>query len=332
MQQPHLMTSLVLPLLRRIAFIALAVVLLQHAGCSEPPTGTLIVGVTSDFRAGTDLVRLDVLMTVDGETLSDTEIAIGTSAGKTDFPAEFGFEDVADGSELAITLIGWDQLGEQRVVRHMKTTAVADSKNLVRVHLESLCMLRSEAETVETGIPGAPTCNETSQTCIAGACSTASVAATNQQPYTSDWATDFGDACKPVNAADPIVTVGRGQSDYLAAEDYELGQIEAGPQGGHHIWVAARIKNLHQSGSITEVGGEIPALGLSVTPLKVIFTFDADEGGYCKIYGLRFQLDIDGGDIQTMLNQEAKVIVTVTDSDGDTATGERWFILSSNIL
>lgn len=126
--------------------------------------------------------------------------------------------------------------------------------------------------------------------------------------------------------------VGAGQSDFFAIEDYEIAQIEAGPQGGHHIWVAARLKNLTQSGSITEVGAEIPSLGLSITPLKVIFTFDPDEGGYCKIFGLRLQLDIDGDDIMAMRGQEAKVVMTITDADDDVGSGEKWVTLSDTIL
>jgi hypothetical protein len=50
------------------------------------------------------------------------------------------------------------------------------------------------------------------------------------------------------------------------------------------------------------------------------------------VYGLRFQLDIDGAEIETLLGAEVKVMVEVTDSDGDSASGERWFTLSDDIL
>ena len=73
--------------------------------------------------------------------------------------------------------------------------------------------------------------------------------------------------------------------------DGVVAQVEAGPQGGHHIWVAVRMKGLLQSGSITSVTGHFPELDQDVGPFQVIFTFDQDEGGYCKLYGLRFQLD-----------------------------------------
>ena len=73
-------------------------------------------------------------------------------------------------------------------------------------------------------------------------------------------------------------------------------------------------------------------LGLSISPLVVIFTLNVDEGGYCKLFGLRFQIDIDGGDIQDFLGKELRVIVEVEDQSGAIGTGERWLTLSDSIL
>ena len=58
---------------------------------------------------------------------------------------------------------------------------------------------------------------------------------------------------------------------------------------------------------------------------------EPDEGGYCKLYGLRFQIDIDGGPIEAMLGQQLKVLVTMTDQDKVEATAERWVTLSQTI-
>jgi hypothetical protein len=315
--------------------LLLALLVFAAAGCGDDPVGRLVVGLTSDFRAGTDLDRLDIVMKVDGEVLQEQTLSLGTSAGKTNFPAEFAFTDVPDGATLTIDVRGYEpSSGMLRVVRHVETTAVGESDNLVRIHLENDCMLRTQEEADEAGIPSAPTCNEGSQTCIGGGCASAQIPAGDQEAYTANWATNFGDICKPADGGTPEVIVGQGQSDYLASEDYALAQVEAGPQGGHHVWVSARVRNLHQSGSITTVGGEIPALMLSITPLKVIFTFDPDEGGYCKIFGLRFQLDVDlmPGEIDNLLGEEARVVITVTDSEGDEASDDLWLTLSDTIL
>lgn len=313
---------------RRLSFPWRALLLagassLPITACGDPETGTLVVGVTSDFS---DLAEIQVTMKVDGSTLKDDRERVGS--GATSFPAEYAFNDVEEGAELSITLSGYDTTGFNVVNRHMSTTAVAGDPRLVRVHLEDQCRLQPEGSG-----PGAPSCNETTQTCIGGTCTSAAVDRGGQEPYVEDWAGSTGpsDICKDAGGT-PEVQVGSGQSDFFSIDDYEVAQLEAGPQGGHHIWIAARIKNLRQSGSITQVGAEIPSLGLSITPLKVIFTFDPDEGGYCKIFGLRLQLDIDGDDVMAMLGREVKVTMTITDVDDDVGTGEKWVTLSDTIL
>ncbi len=321
--------SSTLPLRSLQALFAIFLALLAVAACdTDDDLATVVIGVTSDYMAGSDLTRLDVVMEVDGAVTRETRLPLGASAGRTRFPTELAFEDVPDGAALALTLTGYDANDTVRVVRHVATTAKAGPKRLLRVHLEALCRLEPDGSSG----PSAPTCDEVSETCISGECRAAFVDPAQHEPYVEGWADRFGDVCKPPNAGDPIVIVGKGMSDYFAAEDYEVANVEAGPQGGHHIWIATRIKNLRRSGSITEVGGEFPDLGISVTPLKVIFTMDPDEGGFCKLYGLRFQIDIDGHDVETLLGHDVKVIVTITDSDGAVGTDELWVTLSDAVL
>ena len=181
-------------------------------------------------------------------------------------------------------------------------------------------------------VPGgsAPVC-DAPMTCVAGHCADGEIDAQHLEPYTPGWATTTTDICKPAGAGAPIVTVGEGQSDYLPTSDGDVAQVEAGPQGGHHIWVAIRMKNLTQSGSITSVTGHFSDLGYDVGPFNVIFTFDQDEGGFCKLYGLRFQLDADH-DIQEMLGHVLDVKVTVTDQDGAAGVGVRTVKLSDDFL
>jgi hypothetical protein len=149
-------------------------------------------------------------------------------------------------------------------------------------------------------------------------------------PYTAKAAAAFADICKPLDAGPPVVTIGQGMSDYLPTADDDVAVVEAGPQGGYHIWLATRVKNLHQSGSVIHVGGEIPSLGLSMPSMKVVFTMDPDEGGYCKLFGLRFRID-DGDDLAPLLGRRMKVIVTITDITDDVGVGERWVTLSDAV-
>ena len=127
------------------------------------------------------------------------------------------------------------------------------------------------------------------------------------------------------------LAVGEGQADYLPEMDGDTAQVEAGPQGGHHIWVALRAKGLRQSGSITSISGHFPDLNLDVGPFNVIFTMEPDEGGFCKLYGLRFQLD-QVVDINTLLGHPLDVKVTVSDPDMDVGVGTRSVVLSTTFL
>ncbi len=63
----------------------------------------------------------------------------------------------------------------------------------------------------------------------------------------------------------------------------------------------------------------------------MIFTFDQDEGGYCKLYGLRFQLD-QTLPIDTLLGKSLEVQVKVTDKEGDVGIGKRTITLSKQFI
>jgi len=132
-----------------------------------------------------------------------------------------------------------------------------------------------------------------------------------------------------VAGAPPEVIVGQGQSDFLPLADLETVQVERGPQGGYHIWIAVRMKNLLRSGSRTVLTAVSPAVGTTISPFEVLFTYDPDEGGYCKLYGLRFQLDANGVDYLPLLGKELDVTATVTDRAADSGQGSRRVTLST---
>ena len=72
------------------------------AGCSHA-LGSVVFGVTSDFRAGVDINMLEVDMIVDGKSIKDQQLALASN----DFPTEFAFEEVSDGAQITITLRGY---------------------------------------------------------------------------------------------------------------------------------------------------------------------------------------------------------------------------------
>ncbi|MCA9617561.1 MAG: hypothetical protein KC731_00980, partial [Myxococcales bacterium] len=144
---------------RRFFAILLSSLILA-AACGST-TGSLVVGVTSQLP---DLDTLDVVLQVDGEVLSEQQLVVGPG-GTTSFPAELAFDDVDDGSTVAVTLRGFDDAGTLRVERQLETTVVGGEKRLVRVVLEAACRLEAPG-----GPPSAPICDNPTSTCIAGAC------------------------------------------------------------------------------------------------------------------------------------------------------------------
>ena len=177
-----------------------------------------------------------------------------------------------------------------------------------------------------------PSCTTPGQTCILGRCQSDYVGPTSLEAWETNWVADTPDICKPANHGPPVVVVGEGQTDYNPVTDGETIQAELGPQGGHHVWIAVRMHNLKQAGSTTKITGVQPGTSLTVPTTSYVFTYDQDEGGYCKLYGLRFQLDAGGTDYQLFLGKPLDVTVVVTDTTGLSATGTAHLQIAPTIL
>lgn len=297
--------------------VALLVLLPGCSGEDKPPQGSIIFGVTSDLRVGVDILRLHVVRKIDGAIASDEDL-FSDGASPFTIPLEFRFDELADGTDVEIAIEAFGSFPAPLLTRRAKSTVIAGRSLLLRVDLSSACAGSM-----------APSCGSVN-TCSDGFCVVSYVSPALLEAYRADWAKGKADVCKPGDGP-PALFVGKGQADYLPTNDYEVAQIEAGPQGGHHIWVALRMKNLRQSGSITKLTGNVKELNLDISPFTVIFTFDPDEGGYCKLYGLRFQVD-DAVPVDQVLGKTLLIKAEVTDKDGDVGTAERWVTLSSNVL
>jgi hypothetical protein len=258
-----------------------------------------------------------------GAVVKDELLTTTTPGAVLKFPTELPFANLPGGTSVDVKLDAFrpGDTMNPLVTRLASTEIIAGKELLLRVALDSRC--------VQAPGSSAPSC-AAPQTCIAGQCADPHVDAGTLQPYSPSWATGSNDPCKPAGST-PTVIVGYGQADYLPMMDGDTAQVEAGPQGGHHIWVAVRAKGLDQSGTITAVSGHLPDLNEDVGPFNVIFTMDMDEGGYCKLYGLRFQLD-QQYDINTLLGHPLDVTVKMTDKDGDIGVGKRSVVLSQTIL
>ncbi|MDI1477487.1 hypothetical protein [Polyangium sp. y55x31] len=303
--------------IRLLSFLVTLLLILPSCSGGAPTRGSLVVGVTSDLRVGVDVLRLHVIRKVNGAMISDEEL-FSDGASPFEIPLEIGFADLEGGDDVDVEIEAFGSTSTPLVIRTAGSTIEAGRTLLLRVDLSAACAGST-----------APTC-DAPQTCTGGVCGASYVSPAMLEDYRSGWAKGKADICKP-NDGPPTLIVGKGQADYLPTSDYDLAQIEAGPQGGHHIWIALRMKNLRQSGSITTLTGHVEELGLDINPFTVIFTFDPDEGGYCKLYGLRFQID-GATDVEQLLGKTLLVKASVKDKDGDVGTAERWVKLSSDIL
>ena len=296
-----------------------------HATNDPPPdgSGAVVVGVRSDLRAGVDVDRLRVSMTAGGQAYRD-DVLTPSSPNRLRFPLELPFEGLSDGTDVAVLLEASLSAIPMPLVTRLASTRVERGRRLLLpVSLERSCVLAAP------GGMGGPQC-AAPETCVHGKCVSSAVDPSALADYTPGWAAT-SDVCKPAGGGPPVVIVGQGQSDYLALADGAVTQVEAGPQGGHHVWVAVRMKNLRQAGSVTSVTGHFPELARDVGPFNVIFTFDQDEGGYCKLFGLRFQLD-QAVSIDELLGHKLEITVSVQDQDGSVGSGTKLVQLSPTSL
>src|SRR6185369_7787392 len=108
---------------------------------------------------------------------------------------------------------------------------------------------------------------------IGAACASSFVEPADLEPYRPDWATVYADACKPDGAGAPEIAIGQGQDAFAPIEDGGPILLEKGPQGGLHVWLAIRMRNLHQDGSITRVSAIDPDQGTAYDDIAVRFGY-----------------------------------------------------------
>jgi hypothetical protein len=317
--------SVPLSIPRMIARSALGLAVTLGVACGPDPDplyAKLTFGITSDdgglFKA------IHVTTTVDGAPATDETLMV--TPGPM-FPHETTPDVTDPAKEIGIRIEAYPgdpTFGTPILVRTARAHVTLGSHKLLRIQLEQRCIPPAP------GGVGGPTCTLPNQTCIAGSC--ADDAAPGYEDYNPNWPTELPDLCRPANPGPPVVTVGTGQTDYLPITDGETVQAEKGPQGGHHVYVAVRMHNLKQSGSTTTITGTQPGTGVQIPPTAFVFTFDQDEGGYCKLYGLRYQLDNGGIDYTQFLGKPLDIQVVIKDSLGEVGTGIAHINVAPTIL
>jgi hypothetical protein len=329
-----------------LSFLAPPALALLLAACpgSEGGDGPaheaqLVVGIQAEDFGGL-VESVHIVATVDGKVASEETLAIGP-ANPTALPKELLLTGAA-GARAEVTVEATTSQAATRgpgtpstpvVVRRAASHLVPDAKKLLRMQLETRCMTFSAPG---SSFPTAPVC-DAPQTCAAGRCITEEVGFDQLEDYEPGWPASPPDICRPANHGPPELFLGTGQTDFAPLNDGQTLQLERGPQGGHHIWIAARMKNLRQSGSRTTLTAKLVADPTSpIAPAAYVFTFDRDEGNYCKLWGLRFQLDSGATDLaadyKRFLGKQLEVTVEVTDSTNAKATSTKTILIADKLL
>lgn len=293
---------------------------------------SLTVGVqTQDF--GTLVSRVHIVAKVDDQTRFDDFVPMGQGTTVSGLPKEIPLHGAA-GAKVEVVADGLGPTASPTappiVSRRAITRLPADANKLLRVQLEARCVTLPLRDA-----PGLSCAAPT--TCIAGQCASSDVPLDALEDYAPNWASAPPDVCRPASHGPPEVILGTGQTDYAPLADGQTLSMELGPQGGHHVWVAVRMRNLRQSGSTTTVTGKLVDDPSSpIFPSAVVFTFDRDEGPYCKLWGLRYQLDagaVDlGNEYKRFLGKRLALTVEVADSTGARASSTKTIQLASTLI
>jgi hypothetical protein len=297
--------------------------------------GELVVGVQADDFGGL-VESVHIVATIDGKVASDETVQIGASNPNA-LPKEIVLRGVTGARAEIVVDATTTQAATKGtlanvVTRRASTRLFPQGKKLLRMQLETRCVTFSAPGAGPTG----PIC-DAPQTCAAGRCIAEEVSFDQLEDYEATWATAPPDFCRPAKRGPPELFLGTGQTDFAPLDEGQTLQLERGPQGGHHIWIAARMKNLRQSGSRTTLNAKlVDDPTWTIAPAGYVFTFDRDEGNYCKLWGLRFQLDSGSvnlaGDYKRFLGKKLEVTVEVIDSTNAKATSTKTIQIADKLL
>ena len=144
----------------------------------------------------------------------------------------------------------------------------------------------------------------------------------------SAWLDQADDACKVPGGGAPEVVIGEGRGAFTDLDEGQAVAVEPGPQGGHHIWLGLRTRQLRQAGSLLTVRGHLPALATDVPPVSHVVTLHPAEAGFCEIYGVRFQVDREVA-LDALVGEALEVEVEIEDEDGYVGIATRSVIIAA---
>lgn len=289
-----------------------ALLALGLAGCGSEDAGApVVVGLTTDMAVGFDVRRLDTTTKVDG-AVTQTE-SLSYTDGDLSLPAELQVAPAPDGAEVEVSIEAFrDGEVSPVVTRTAATRATSGRTLLLPVSLDEACA-------GVTCVGGA--------TCVEGACVDPFIAPSTLAEYDPGWIALAPDACKTPSSGDPVVVIGQGESAFASLEDSEVVPVEAGSQGGHHVWLALHVAGLRQMGSRLTVGGSFPDLAFELVPVVSMVTLRKAGEDLCEIHGIRFQVD-HGLPVETVRGQALDIEIVLEDPNSDVATATKRVVIA----
>ncbi|AUX20078.1 hypothetical protein SOCEGT47_005410 [Sorangium cellulosum] len=290
----------------------LALLVLGSAGCADDGADALVVvGLTTDMAVGFDIDEIEITTEVAGVVTRRERLSYG--GGGLALPAELVVGPAHDGAAVELSVAAFrDGEALPIVTRAAATRAVSGRRLLLPVPLDEAC--------VAVPCAGGATCAE-------GACVDPFIAPSALAGHDPMWIVSARDACKTPDSGAPAVMIGQGESGFAPLEEGEVVSIEAGPQGGHHVWLALRVTGLRQMGSRLRVGGHYPELGVELLPFSAHITLHRAGQGLCGIHGVRFQVD-RGLLVESVRGRALDIDIAVEDPNGDVATAARRVVIS----
>ncbi len=302
------------------------------------PQTILVVGVQSDDLMGYAQM-MHVVAKVNGQNSFD-ETILPPDGSSDPFPGHWDRKVVAPVGEengtVDVTVGVFDgptNTSSETIKRTAQTQLVLGQEKLLRVHLEVRCMMYPFPDgPTEAGAPGplqGISCTDP-MTCIQGVCASDAVDPSQLEDYTADWWLHPPENCLTDNTG-PMVIPGIGKTDFAPVTPGQTASVFLDAEGGHHIWIAVRQKNLTQWGSTLTVSAVQPSTSVMIPPMVYKYTFDPDTGGYCKLFGVDYQLDNTGINYMQFLGKPLNVTYSVTDAKGATASATASVTIASTV-
>jgi hypothetical protein len=297
--------------LRRTRLLSVFVAAGAIAACTnstrfEEATGEIVVGFSTEGLGATAPVeRVELRATADGEA---REV-------KVDLPTQRTELLVSGRSFLDVELSGYGGPGklERLWVRKARAPFVRGQKRLLRLEFDPLCV---------APIGQTPTVCAGDQTCARGACVGALANDLELETYRPDWYIAAPDPCRPTATGTPEAQVGMGAAFFQEVPPGTEVALEAGPQGGHHLWIAIRTRNLASRGTFVGLSGGNPETGEAASAASFVLALDQGTAGTCHVAGLRYQVDGGGIDYRRFLGKPFEVSVEMRDRFGATVRGQ----------